>query len=206
LAVICTALTLATVSGAQSGPGSRPTARRHSSGILLLSGDVNSGFLAPAPQAVQLAYQDAVTTSEQFPEDLSWPWIDDQNRVVVRATTSRGFRLAEQLRADAQYLAPPVTVVSRSAAHSRRALDAIMHELIGPQPDGTIIWSSYPDPRSNRVVIDMVDPSDAFLSHLALTYGTDVVAVHLIESSDVGHGGVASGRPSSGSTWGGEAA
>jgi hypothetical protein len=167
------------------------TETRHPSGIVIIKGKLYPGMSAPLTPELERAYTEAVDIARLNPDDMSWPWVDQgRNVVVVPTATGQGQIIAHDLSSHYAF-ASGVKLEQLSVPRSLRTLDKIMNELIGRQSDGEVVWSSYPEPRRNRIVLDMVAPTDAFLFNLAAEYGPDAVAVHLISADDVGTGGTA---------------
>jgi hypothetical protein len=104
LVLIASVLTLAVLSGSQSG-GAGLVVKRHSSGITLLDGTLDPGR-PPSRSEVGEVYQSAVDLARLYPDDLSWPWIDQGERVVVTTTNARGVALSDQIRARAASKSP----------------------------------------------------------------------------------------------------
>ena len=55
-----------------------------------------------------------------------------------------------------------------------------MDTLIGRQNDGPTIISSTPDPKKNRIVLEISSLEDKFLYRIAELYGSDAVAVRIV--------------------------
>jgi len=128
LVLIASVLTLAVLSGSQSG-GAELVAKRHSSGITLLDGTLDPGR-PPSRSEVGEVYQSAVDLARLYPDDLSWPWIDQGERVVVTTTNARGVALSDQIRARAASKSPAAKVSTPTDAFLDRLAQTYGTELV----------------------------------------------------------------------------
>lgn len=163
--------------------------RKHSSGIAILGPEAPSvpELNSQLASGVSLARE----ASEKNAGVLSYPYADRETGRVVVTTT-------DVVVGDA--VAKSVETVSgsrpqvRQVSLSRSQLDATMDRLIGRQPeDDVVIYSSVPDPRNNRIILELSASNerfrDEFLQRIAGEYGKESVAVRIVEPVESGPAG-----------------
>jgi hypothetical protein len=173
LAVCATALAV------PAGPAAAATAAeyRDSSGFIVINHVQQE---APAPPAARALLDTLVTEALSNPDDLAPPWWDAAKQTVVQghATAAGQVRLAGATAAGRQAVAAPRVV------RSWAALDRIQDDLVNlrrlRQPGTESIVLTYPDPRTNRVVIVTDQLARPLFATLAKGFATDAVAVRPI--------------------------
>jgi len=146
----------------------------HPSGITILQ--VPPAVPDPLPDDLATALGRADAMSEQFPADFGYPLVDRAHgRVILTVTSAQGQSMAEAVRAG-----DPAIFEIRSVRHSRESLQDVLDRAIGPSPEGPMVISDYPDPASNRVILEVTEAPDAFLYGLAARFDPSAIAVLVI--------------------------
>jgi hypothetical protein len=173
---------VASMSARAEADPSQPADYRHASGIMILKGEqsVPDQLADPVAQALDALMR----ISAKSPADFGYPFVDRQKGTVVATTASAaGVARTDELRAAVAQAGGTASVSSavRAVAHSRQFLDQLMDAVIGKQPEGLTVVTSYPEPEHNRIVAELNLINDAFLYRLAASYGTEAVAVRRTE-------------------------
>src|SRR4051812_39683863 len=184
-------------------PTGAPTERRHVTGIALLPAGDSGPFVRERERIGEAAFEplagawsDARELAEQRGDLFGVPWLDlAHQQVVVRLARSEGEAVARAWitsgyqRGDGTKPAPSLRPTNANVklvptTRSFRELSAIMNNAIddpalGIRSGTSRIWVIGIDDESERVIFETDRVVDGFMSALATTYGTDVVAVRV---------------------------
>ncbi|MCF2526291.1 S1 family peptidase [Yinghuangia soli] len=168
-------------SGLQSDAGAVPGPdgeSRHRSGLTVLAKEV---FVPPGlPAAAEATLSEAGKLAASAPEDFSHAWYDRKSGAVrIGVVESAGKSMVDKRTSRAKGIGAEARTVSRSLGALERIKDeAITIGTVGV-PDAGSVFRTQVDAENNRVIIDVEQASDAFLTAVAKRYGPDAVAVRV---------------------------
>jgi hypothetical protein len=168
-------------SGLQATAGAAPDPDgeyRHRSGLTVLTEEV---LVPPGlPAAAEATLSEAAKLAASAPEDFGPVWYDRKaGKVRVGVVASGGKSAAGERTSRAERVGAESRTVPRSLGALERIKDeAITIGKLGV-PDAGSVFRTQVDAENDRVVIDVEEASDAFLTAVAKRYGTDAVAVRV---------------------------
>lgn len=186
LAITATLVVTGIVFGAAT-----PLNEQHPSGLELLP-PLDLKAIATRGQIAELlgtAWEDALTLAQAEPDAFGNPFADrTTGRLVLTPTNAAAAARAQAWLPRASVRTVPRAV--RTTTRSYAQLEKIRNEAIGPGaadlPNGQLIWSTYMDEESNRVVISIDHIDDALLFALAARYGTQAIVIRVEKNPGFG--------------------